>query len=385
MKDKKIHIVFVIHNPSPVPYFNWFAKYAQHQDKFRFTFVFLNENNVKVEEVMKEWGAEVFWIPFANSNKKKSMVTAFFRLFRLFRKLRPDIMHSHLFYDGVIALYAAKWAGIKIRVHTKQSTGFNWYYAPKAVRFDRLKDKWATHLIAVSGECRDFLIEKEKADKKKITLIHHGIDPKETVMATESQISFIRDKYNPERKFLAIMVARYIDWKGYKYFIQAAAEVIKKRKDVVFLAIGTGPQEQELQNEIQKYGLQDYFILTGFIQRELIPACYQVADIYVHAALREPFGFVIPEAMMNGLPLVTTKTGAAGDAIVHHKNGYLVDYENAHQLAEGILYFMEMNREERNNMGSVAKETALEMFSFDKMWKGYTDLYLKAFNDTFGK
>lgn len=385
MINKPIHISFVIHNAVPVPYFNWFAEKAIHDKRFKFSFIFLNENNEQVEKVMVQWNASVYWIPFSNANKKKSMIVATWKLYKLFRKLKPDISHSHLFYDGVVALNAAKWAGIKIRVHTKQSTGFNWYYAPKAVRFDRMKDRLATHLIAVSNECRTFLLEKEKADPKKIKLIHHGIDPVESVLSTPEQRNQIREKYNPQNKKVVMMVARYIEWKGYRYFIEAAKKVVTKYPDVIFWGIGTGPQEAELRGLIQKHELEKYFLLTGFIERNLIPSCYQSADVYVHAALREPFGFVIAEAMMNALPLVTTRTGAAADGVEHLKSGYLVDDESADQLADGILYILNKSDAERKEMGANAAKRAMELFSFEKMWKGYTDLYLNAMEERSAK
>lgn len=378
MKDSKIHIAFVIHDANPVPYFNWFAEKAMDSQKYTFTFIFLNENISKIKERMSQYGFPIIWIPFDNKNRKKSLVIALSKLYFLFRKIKPDIVHSHLFYDGVIAQRAAKWAGIKIRIQTKQSTGFNWYYAPKAVRFDRMKNDLATHLIAVSGECRDFIIQKEKVNPSKVYLVNHGVDINETTLATKEQIEFIRKEYNPENKLMAMTVARYIDWKGYIYFIKAAAEVLKTNKNIIFLGIGTGPQEAILKKLILDLGIEENFILTGFIQRDLIPAVYQAGDIYVHAALREPFGFVIAEAMLNGLPMVTTPTGAAGDAINHLENGYLVEYENSNQIAEGINYLISMSEEKRKELGAKAKLTAERMFSFQNMWNGYISIYDEA-------
>ena len=378
MINNKIHIAFVIHDANPVPYFNWFAAKAVNSDRYTFSFIFLNEDISKIQSRMSQYGFPIHWIQFDNNNKKRALIYAFRKLYFLLKKIKPDILHSHLFYDGVIALTAAKWAGIKIRIQTKQSTGFNWYYAPKAVRFDKMKNRLATHLIAVSGECRDFVIQKEKANPSKVYLVNHGVDVNETTLATNEQMEFIRKKYNPENKLMVMMVARYIDWKGYIYFIKAAVEVLKKNENIIFLGIGTGPQLTELQKLINELGIEKNFILTGFIQRDLIPAVYQAGDFYVHTAFREPFGFVIAEAMLNGLPMVTTPTGAAGDAIRHLENGYLVDYHNVEQLIEGINYLAALSPSERKEIGNKAKMTAEKMFSFDNMWKGYTEIYEEA-------
>lgn len=374
---KKIHIVFVIHNAIPVPYFNWFANYASKDDRYKFSFIFMNEDNTQVESFMKKYNCDVYHIPFNNQNKKKYLVSSFLTLYKLFKKIKPDITHSHLFYDGVVTSFAARLSGVKIRIHTKQSTGYNWYYAPKAVILDWFVNFNATHLIAVSGECRDFIIQKEKCEPTKISLVNHGIDVEESVAASNDQIKQINEKYNPSNKKLIIMVARYVDWKGYNYFIEAAANVLEKNKDVKFLGVGTGPLKDELQKIIDGKNIQDSFQLTGFIDRSLIPALYQASTIYVHAAIREPFGFVFPEAMANGLPMVSTKTGAARDAIVHLQNGYLVNYHSSVEIEEGINYILNLSPNEQSKMGELARKTAIEMFSFDKMLNGYLKVYQK--------
>ena len=76
------------------------------------------------------------------------------------------------------------------------------------------------------------------------------------------------------------------------------------------------------------------------MNRNYIPSLYSILDVYVHAASFEPFGFVIPEAMMNGAPVVSTPTGSALDAIIHKENGYLAEYKNSDSLAEGISYII---------------------------------------------
>jgi glycosyltransferase involved in cell wall biosynthesis len=379
MQDK-IHIAFVIHDANPVPYFNWFAEKAKNSGRFRFTFIFLNKDNSAIEKRMQEYGFPVVHIPFDNDNKKISLVKSIFRLYLLFKKIRPDVVHSHLFYDGIIALRAAKWAGVKIRIQTKQSTGYNWYYAPKAVRFDRMKNRLATHLVAVSGEGKKFILEKEMADRDKVFLVNHGVDIIETTKTSLEHIRFLKQKFNPENKLMVIKVARYVDWKGYKYFIRAAAQVLEKNRNVIFLGVGTGPQELELQNLIDELNIQKDFVLTGFIDRQLIPSLYKASDVYVHAAIREPFGFVIAEAMLNELPLVTTPTGAAGDAIIHLENGYLVKYENENELADGIDYFCSLTAAERREFGKGAALTAQKLFTFEDMWNGYTAIYENALN-----
>ena len=111
-------------------------------------------------------------------------------------------------------MIAAKHAGIKKRVHTKQSTTFNWFNAPKAVFLDRIINRLATDLVAVSNEAKQFLIEKEKANPKKIHMIHHGVSFENLKKASDQEVKTFKTKFNLEGKKVIGTVSRYIKWKG---------------------------------------------------------------------------------------------------------------------------------------------------------------------------
>lgn len=98
---------------------------------------------------------------------------------------------------------------------------------------------------------------------------------------------------------------------------------------------------------------------------------YALLDVYAHAANYEPFGFVIPEAMMNAAPVVSTPTGSALDAIKHKENGYLVNYKDANSMAEGINYTIEHGADFKEK----GRITAFEMYNFELMYDNYIKLY----------
>jgi glycosyltransferase involved in cell wall biosynthesis len=370
-----IHVVFIIANNSSVPYFTWFARAASKQQEFKFSFVALHSERPKMLEEMPALGCDAYWIPFTPASRGKSMLKAIPSLYRLFKKIRPDIVHSHLFDDSVPSLIAARLAGIKTRVITKQDTTFHWFYAPKGVKYDRLNNRNATNLVAVSEECRNFIIEKEKADKRKIHLIHHGIPPELAAQSEETK-KRLRDELDLHNKPIIGTVARLIEWKGYRHIIAAAEIVVKAYPEARFLFAGTGHQEKELKELAKEKGLEKNVLFLGWVDRKDIPSLYGIMDVYAHAATFEPFGFVLAEAMMNGTPVVSTRTGAALDAIEHGKNGYLVDYGNPSQLAEGIIHLL---AHDNKAMGEKAREKAMSMYSFERMWSKHLDLYRQAY------
>ncbi|MCC6448229.1 MAG: glycosyltransferase family 4 protein [Chitinophagaceae bacterium] len=375
-KDLK-HIVFIIANNSSVPYFLWFAEQNHKTPAFKFSFVCLHHSQPALIEEVKKFNCDCYWIPFFSEKRKTSMIKAIPKLVSLLKKIKPDIVHSHLFDDSLPTVIASKIAGIKHRIVTKQDTTFHWYYAPKAVKYDRLINKFATKLIAVSNECKDFIINCEKADPKKIVLIHHGIPLDKLSNATEKHKTELISRFHLEQKVVVGTVARLIEWKGHRILLEVLEKLVNIYPTIVFLFAGEGELKEEIIEIVRNKNLEKHVVLTGWIDREQIPSLYAIMDIYIHAAKYEPFGFVIAEAMLNGTPVLSTKTGSALDAIQTGENGYLVDYDNVDQFVEGVTFLL--NQPDRT-IGLKGKETATNMYSFQRMWDAHISLYHQCLN-----
>jgi glycosyltransferase involved in cell wall biosynthesis len=368
-----MHIVFVIANNSSVPYFKWFAEKAFEEKKHQFTFIMLCETKPTLIEEVNKYGCEVLWINFNRKKRKANMVSAFFKTYKLFKKIKPDVVHTHLFDDSFPSLLAARLAGIKKRVITKQDTTFHFNYAPNWVKADKFNNWNATDLVPVSLEAKDFIIKIEKANPEKITMIHHGIPSEIFTKQSEKYKKELIQKYNLENKIVIGTVARLIEWKGYRYIIEAAESVVKNYPNAVFLFIGEGSQKNELIELAKKHNVSEHIIYTGWMDRNYIPSLYSILDVYAHAASFEPFGFVIPEAMMNSAPVVSTPTGSALDSINHKENGYLTKYKDSDSLAKGIIFTIQNG----DSFKEKGKNTALEMFEFSTMYNNYIKLYEK--------
>ncbi len=369
---KKMHISYTIANNGSVPYFSWFMQLAQAHKELHFSFVVLDNKRPGLLDEVKQYGYDAYWIPFDAAKRKSSMLKALPKLFRLFRRIKPDVVHAHLFDDAVPSIFAAKLAGVKKRIITKQDTAFHYYYAPKWVKMDRFNNRNATKLIAVSSEAKDFMLQKEKCPEEKIAMIHHGIDSKQFLQPDREEVARIRKKYAPNNEFLIGTLARFIEWKKYKHIVEAAAIALKKNRDLRFVFWGSGQQKEAIQDLIIQRKLEDKIILADYYPRDKIQNVYYALDAYLHAAYMEPFGFVLAEAMFCGLPLISTPTGAAKDAILHKENGYLAEYNNPKSLAAGIDHFY-------NNKvpkpWEKAQKTAKNMFRVEKMFENYLKLY----------
>ncbi|HXP49084.1 MAG TPA: glycosyltransferase family 4 protein [Bacteroidia bacterium] len=371
-----MHVVQVIANNTTVPYLTWFAERLKNYPGVKFSFIVLYPTKPDMIEEMKNFGCQCYWIKFSEDKRKSGMIEVFFQLYRLFVKLKPDVVNAHLFDDSLPAMLAARLAGIERRIVRKQDTAFHWLYTPQWMWADRLINKNATHIVAISEEAKRFVIEKENAEPSKVYMIHNGIPIDKATKYSEQTKESLREKYGLKDKIVIGTISRFIEWKGYRYIIEAARALTEKNKSLKFLFVGQGEQMKEMQELVRKYKLTDYIIFTGWIDREIIPSLFGIMDIYLHAAIMEPFGFVISEAMANGVPIVSTKTGAAADVLVHKETCYFTEDKDASSIIKGIEWMLE-NPEIREKMKGELKKLAQENFSIDKMVEAHMALYCK--------
>src|SRR5690606_7202775 len=123
---------------------------------------------------------------------------------------------------------------------------------------------------------------------------------------------------------------------------------------------------------VREAGLEEHIIFTGWVDRADMASFYGVLDIYFHAALLEPFGLIYPEAMMNAVPVVSTATGAALDAIVDGENGMLARERSPQALADALERLLGTDY---RAVGKAGQATAMALFPFDAMWSGTLNVY----------
>jgi len=371
------HVAFIIANNSSVPYFNWFAEMAEIKKDVKITFFALCETQPKMIDEVGKFGFECVWIKFSDKNRKKDWFTATIALYRELKMRKPDVVLSNLFDDAIPVVIAGFLAGIKRRIVVKADTGFHWYYARKGILFDYLINFLATDLVAISSESEEFMLQKEGARKSKITRIHHGIpiDALKTLVSNQKTEDF-KSQFQLSGKTIIGSVARLIEWKGHMKIIEASLEICRKHPEVVFVFVGVGDEKDKLEKKIAELNLEKHFVFTGRIAPEDMPSVFNMFDVFLPAASLEPFGFVIIEAMAFSLPVISSSTGAAKDAIHHTQNGYLFPANSSLDLEKGIDWYFSCKNLDK--VKTYAADIAKKEFDFGVMYDNYINLFNKV-------
>jgi glycosyltransferase involved in cell wall biosynthesis len=366
-------VLHIFATSGSVPYLTWFAEQAKRDGDVRLTFLVMYHERPAMMDEMPALGFDCHWIHYDPRHRKRGLLKALPWLWWHLMRYRPDVVHGHLFDDTLPGMIAAWAARVRLRVYTRQDSGYHWNYSPQWVFLDRLVARFAHKAIACSGDVRMHMTDKERIDPHKIALVHHGIPPGRYTSKDQATMARLRTRFGLEGQGPVLgTLARFIEWKGYEHIVDAARILVKRHPRARFLFCGTGPQEAQVRGWITEYGLEENVVFTGWVERDDVPSLFGIMDGYLHAADHEPFGFVYAEAMMAGVPVVSTRTGAALDAIEDGVSGILVNERSGGALAEGVERLLGTDGP---RMGKAGQVIALRMFSFEGMYRGYMDLY----------
>jgi len=141
---------------------------------------------------------------------------------------------------------------------------------------------------------------------------------------------------------LLIDIGAWVPWKRHEVFLEALAEVRKKRPEVVGLLVGSDLFHEnrayvsQLERHAERLRLADGALLV-LQQREDIPDLLAASDILVATSDSEPFGRVLAEAGAAGVPVVATDSGAKREIVIHNATGLLTPEGDAKALADACL------------------------------------------------
>jgi glycosyltransferase involved in cell wall biosynthesis len=370
---KRKHIVWVLSNASSAPYFNWFAEVAAQRKDFDMSFVCMYHEEPKMVRDMERYGFKCHWIKYDWHKRKTGLISTYFKLKRLFREIQPDVVHAHLFDDALAAITAAKAVGVPVRIATKGDASYHYFHNPQYVRFDKLINAKSTTIIALSSESREFIIANEEAAPDKVKLVHHGLNIAEVATQDKNTIESFRKQWNLERKTVIGTVSRFIPWKGYTDILEVIKHVSAVNINVRFLFCGSGEQESVIRQRVQDMGIGEFIVFTGSIPPGKMASLYGTMNVFLHAAHYEPFGLVIAEAMLNGIPVVSTRTGAAADAVISGEHGYLCEYGSTQTLADSILKLTDAETARKMGQNCIARAT--EMFAIETGYQNHLKIY----------
>lgn len=140
----------------------------------------------------------------------------------------------------------------------------------------------------------------------------------------------------PKDKKIVLYVGRLDAEKHVSILIRAAELVVQTRHDVHFVIVGKGTDMENLQDLVERLGLQDHVTLTGRVEDEDLPSFQRLADVFAMPSPVELQCLAMLESMASGSPVVAVNVGALYELCQDGRNGYLYELDDHAQLAQRL-------------------------------------------------
>lgn len=259
------------------------------------------------------------------------------RLARLLREERPDVLHGYLGGPNVLTVLLKPllprtrivW-GLRAAV-----LDFGNYdrFSRLTLHAERLLSRFADRIVVNSRAGRSFAIERG-FPKGKIVAIPNGIDTGRFRPDPASR-NRVRGEWGvAEDEKLVGLVARLDHIKDHPNFLRAAALLAHEREDVRFVCVGGGNPvyRDELRSRSRNLDLEDCLVWAGV--RGDTQAVFNALDVAISSSYGEGFPNVVGEAMACGVPCVVTDVGDSADIV--GDTGIVVPAKDPEALAEGM-------------------------------------------------
>jgi glycosyltransferase EpsF len=269
---------------------------AMDKGRIQFDYVIHEDSPARLPDDILDMGCRVHMVP-----SYKHLPSYIKSLESVFRDGKYEVVHSHMNAMSVFSLYAAKRAGVPVRIAHSHSTAGNGEpirnLAKNALRpFSKM---YATDLFACSEHAGRWLFGHSAFDAGKVKIIRNAIDSRKFKF-DEAIRSRVRRDLGLEGKLVIGHVGRFTLQKNHMFLLDVFFEVKKRNDKSVLILIGGGNLLNEIKERARKLGLEDssQFLLM----REDVNDLYQAMDVFILPSCYEGLGLVGVEAQCAGLP-----------------------------------------------------------------------------------
>ncbi len=260
---------------------------------------------------------------------------ALVKLWRLFRRIRPDIVHTHTAKAGFLGRLAARMAGVPAVVHTFHGHVFHGYFSPAQTRLfialERLGARLSDRIVTLTPQLKDEIANAYRiAPAEKFAIIPLGLElapfsqPPGPSGALRAELGLPRDVP------LVGAVGRLVPVKALDLLLRAAARL----QGVHVVLVGDGPCRPDLEAEAAALGIAERVHFTGW--RRDLPAIYSDLHVLALPSRNEGMPVSIIEAQAARVPVVAAAVGGVPDLITPGETGLLFPSGDTVALSEAI-------------------------------------------------
>jgi glycosyltransferase involved in cell wall biosynthesis len=294
---------------------------------------------------------------------------AAWKLARVIRRVRPDIVHAHDPHGVAMASMAFSMltatptprlvAARRVDFHLKRNSFSKWKYRQ-------------VDLFVASSEAIRRILMRDGIPGEQVVTVHEGIDVER--LGKLPAVNLRELFFLPHNAPIVGNVAALVAHKGQRHLINAVPLVLREVPDARFVIFGEGPLRAQLEHQIKTLHLEKHVVLPGF--RDDVLSCIKGFDLFVMSSETEGLGTSLLDAMAAGKATIGTDVGGIPEAIEDRVSGLIVPPNDPASLARAIVRLL---RDEAlaKRMGQAGLVRAKKLFSVEKMVNGTIEAYRK--------
>lgn len=269
------------------------------------------------------------------------------QIFKIFRKVKPDIVNLGTPKVSLLGLIAAKLLRVKKRIYTCRGFRFEHEKGFKRkvlIAMEKITSSCAHEVICISPSVKALGLQHGIFTDRKAIVINKGssngvnlalFNPNDDKLLAE-KIKVIAT-YHLQHKFVFGFVGRIVDRKGINELIAAFTKFHKKYDDSVLMLVGPFEMDQIAdKNLVKKIDLNENIINIGRVTQQEVPLYLSMSNVFVLPAWWEGFGNVLVQAAAMGIPTISTTGTGTCDAVSDGFNGFLVEPKSESQLYDAM-------------------------------------------------
>ncbi len=282
-----------------------------------------------------------------------------------------DILHTHLFYSGLIGVLTKRLRRKTIVALMRHHTSV---VRMLGTRFHVAADRWmaeqADHLLTVSNAAKAYMLDVDHIRRDDIEVVHLGFDFDQMSPSAEDRLRVRREFAFADDDFVIGYVANFARGKGHIQLIDAFEKMVRDIPNAKLFFAGRG-ELSEVTAAAGKFPA-DKVVFAGW--QSNISACLNAMDLFVQPSLSEAFSQVLIEAMGVGLPVVATDVGGASEVIENGVNGLLIEPDNIDAISDAVTGLYK-NAGGRKSVAVAGMASVRTRFTSEQMVERQFDLY----------
>ena len=354
-----------------------------------FEVVMISANGKELPDVIENEKCRHIIVPMTRKITPFRDLKCLWQLIRIFKKEKPDIVHTHTPKAGLLGMLAARYCGIKLRIHTVAGLpmmvekGFK-YRLLKLT--EKISFAAANHVWPNSNSLLQFITTHHLAAPEKLGIIAkgstNGIDLNRfsAEVLSENTTGDIKTKinYSPQNKYL-LCIGRLVADKGIVQLVNVFT--ILQKTDPALRLILVGEYENALDplpavtiNEIENNRGIIHINWTHEVEYYM-----HIADLFIFPSRREGFPNVLLQAGAMQLPIICSRIAGNVDIVKHHETGLIFEDANEQEMLQLIQYAM-ANPKGMQKMATSLKQVISDNFRQENIWQNMLAAYKSLVN-----